>query len=496
MAIEPSTTPENLIRLLSSPPANLIQLLTGNIALVLTPTSTGHTPLHYLSLHEDVHPLSQVLPLLPSSAIDTPCCDGDQYLQTPLHWACVSGPVESVRLLLEYGADVKKRDGRGYDAVIHASQYGRVDVVHLLGGGGGADKNDCTPLMWAGYYDHVGVVRYLLMTGANVDSRDEMGMTVLHRAGMRDNWGIVEMLLRYNADIWVEDVKGRTANEVVIGRSRMILNAYKRKRWGGWKTWWLWKHSFVWFFYFIFALSYAKFYSIQHQEMSLGYYYPLANIIMLSCFIFHWKATYRDPGTIARGSEEEFFAYIDRVIGQGVSGTRLLPSAFCFTCLAIRPQRSKHSRERDACVRRFDHECPWVNNTIGLQTHKPLLLLLITNLASETIFIYVVSQQLLITAKDVGWGLILQKPLSVFLVIIHILVGSFCIMLFLTQMQLIVRGATTYEHLVAMREKREYAYDRGCRQNVWSFIMSSGPGTTERYVAVDEQFFRWLWMIR
>lgn len=41
----------------------------------------------------------------------------------------------------------------------------------------------------------------------------------------------------------------------------------------------------------------------------------------------------------------------------------------CFTCMAEKPLRSKHSSISNRCVERFDHYCAWINNDVGLNNH-------------------------------------------------------------------------------------------------------------------------------
>ena len=43
---------------------------------------------------------------------------------------------------------------------------------------------------------------------------------------------------------------------------------------------------------------------------------------------------------------------------------------WCGTCKIWRPPRAKHCRTTDACVRYFDHYCPWMGNTIARRNYR------------------------------------------------------------------------------------------------------------------------------
>ncbi|KAL7580310.1 hypothetical protein ACA910_004346 [Epithemia clementina (nom. ined.)] len=50
----------------------------------------------------------------------------------------------------------------------------------------------------------------------------------------------------------------------------------------------------------------------------------------------------------------------------------------CHTCHIARPPRSKHDRNSGTCVLLFDHNCPFVGNTIGLYNYKWFYLFLLS----------------------------------------------------------------------------------------------------------------------
>jgi len=85
---------------------------------------------------------------------------------------------------------------------------------------------------------------------------------------------------------------------------------------------------------------------------------PLYIVVMALLYI----TSFMDPGFIPRGDEptpanEENYI---RPNGQ----------KFCTTCLIWRPLRAKHCRHCDACVRRFDHHCPWTGTCVGERNYK------------------------------------------------------------------------------------------------------------------------------
>lgn len=453
-----------------------------------TPTTQledGHTKLHWAAIApppalqnvlseetflETVDPLSYAPP---------------QKYQTPLHWACTTGALENVLSLLSRGADPTFRDARGYDAALHASHFGRLDVLHLLLQRGCTistrDSEGHTALMWASYYGHLGVVRYLIVVhNVDVDERDESGCTALHRAVQQDHPLVVEALLEAEAVANIENNAGKCAADmgVVPTRSvRMVRKWPGRNR--GWKRWK--GYVLVGFFYVALMCSYERFFSVARGGLS-GWAQVVGHIALLLSVYCHLAATFSDPGDIEKGTRETFVKDVERCIERCDGDVKLLPSAYCFTCLTTRPTRAKHSRERNVCVRRFDHECPWVNNSVGLRTHRSLLGLAFFTAMAEVVFIYAICSVIYKESSGSSiWIAMSGRPVLVVLTLIHIPLCVFCMLLLISHLQLVASGKTTYEHMVDLREGRCDGDSQKSREEKWrnctEFWTCSGRGT-------------------
>lgn len=190
---------------------------------------------------------------------------------------------------------------------------------------------------------------------------------------------------------------------------------------------------------------------------------------MLAMF-FHLTSSFGNPGDIISMASVQFIRYIDSLTFQ-LNGTvnsdgmlKLLPSVFCYSCLCEKKKRSKHSRLRDKCVLMFDHECPWVNNSVGLYTHKALILLLSTTSLGQIIFMYCIFKIFVVTfdpsdGEDfntvyIVFDQLFQNLFTFFIVLLHSVVLMFNFFLLLSQVRLIFQGHTTYESIVYFYEQR------------------------------------------
>ncbi|KAL6079398.1 Palmitoyltransferase zdhhc13 [Balamuthia mandrillaris] len=361
--------------------------------------------------------------------------------QTPLHWAAISGHSRLVVRLAEEGADLLKSDARGYNGTLLAAMYGHSAVVHYTVAMKGVpvdcqDSEGHTPLHWAVYARYEHVARLLLTLGAPINATDNEGLTPLHWAALKGNHGMAKFLLRRGAKLDIKDKDGLLPEDLALQKNfkhvaQLLRGARSYNSSAERLYWWFWAIiPFLVLPAFLFMVSLAPFwiavlfaaglwYSLKHflghtwpgvEEnnpffvswffssfmvsfwLYMNRIYPETNYYtMLSLtFIlvsFAWCGLYiylirSDPGFIPKSENgvERFY--------QMLTSDMEPPPVLCSTCLLPRPLRSKHCKGVDRCVARMDHWCVWLNNAVGLNNHRPFLVLLASIVFMHATFAY------------------------------------------------------------------------------------------------------------
>lgn len=134
---------------------------------------------------------------------------------SPMHTACQKGNIETVKHLLEIGADVNLPDENGFTPLYIACKYGYSQIVQSLLNKTNnvtdhlsqrqkADVNICSkdrisPLFLACFDGNVEIVQCLLAAGADANLRK--GLSPLCIACQRNQGNVVKLLLENKADV-------------------------------------------------------------------------------------------------------------------------------------------------------------------------------------------------------------------------------------------------------------------------------------------------------
>ena len=144
----------------------------------------------------------------------------DQYGRTSLHCATISGQIETMRVLLELGADVSAQcDSDGYDSGCTPVRYAvlceyALEVVKLLLENG-AKLNPSvvpivTPIHDAAALNLQDALKLLLSHGLDANAKAANGSTPLHFAACNEHAEVVSILLAHGADINAQSDDGAT----------------------------------------------------------------------------------------------------------------------------------------------------------------------------------------------------------------------------------------------------------------------------------------------
>ena len=112
---------------------------------------------------------------------------------TAMHTAIKRNDLESLKLLLEYGAD-----------------------PNVL------DLGNCTPLHWAATKGNLAAVKILLDAKIDPNLQDLAKSTALHEAVRKKNKKIIEILIKNGADPNLADISGHSAYDLVAEQQQLL----------------------------------------------------------------------------------------------------------------------------------------------------------------------------------------------------------------------------------------------------------------------------------
>lgn len=160
-------------------------------------THPEHGPAIMVAAREHAWKTVKLLAAIPGTELDAP----NRLGETALMLAALEGNLDSVRILVERGAEVNRP---GWTPLHYAASSGHLDVVrYLLDQHAYIDAqspNRTTPLMMAARHEHADTVRSLIEAGADPSARNEAGIDAAGYAQSRGDSDLAGWLRERAAD--------------------------------------------------------------------------------------------------------------------------------------------------------------------------------------------------------------------------------------------------------------------------------------------------------
>ena len=362
---------------------------------------------------------------------------GDDERQTALHWAAVRGALPVAELLLQRKAKLHNQDIRGYTAAHVAAQYGHASMLYhfLLRWNldvNCMDEDRRCPLHWGAYKGFKDVVKLLLAFDADVMRPDREGCTALHWAAIRGKAEAAHVLALCGGEelLKARDTDGNTPSQLAMEKghkslSNMLTNQLVTLKEG--QTWWSQKGMAIFCLAVVCGLTlmFVNFVVVgplgtPRVDVALAAWSWMVVISSITGLIFFWRVANTDPGFVstraqlaakslknASSSVENLINHSDDIddiekgsglgLGGGSSSSEITSSSaasslkwldhpelwagnwerLCVTCKIVKPAGTKHCQIAKRCVRRFDHYCPWMGNTVGAKNHRDFVIFLL-----------------------------------------------------------------------------------------------------------------------
>jgi len=380
--------------------------LTPDVLNVASKDNVGMRPIHWACTEGSIPHAA----LLLKNGVDLEARDKSGC--TPLLIAAQYGQVEVVAYLLKKGANIQAVDSSRDTALHWAAYNGSIEVCGLLA-----------------YYQH-----------SSFATQDAYGQTPLHLSALRGNtsvvWYILQRLDRTQKSerdvLFIKDKNQRTPLDLAIHKNRPNVehvlreamadaedprgHFFRKTLWSNLKelfspkSWKLWlgltprgmdemvsPSKFP--FYFVVVNL------VLHFMLMVGVMAPFANAgkgllwdksgylmmnftTMFLTWYFFTKTVKTSPGYMDDSMpdigkwrqlyEDTLESLADEMASLGEEKIQQdKPYQLYHTCHVARPHRSKYCRSTRKCVLLFDHFCPFVNNTVGLNNYKYFYMFLI-----------------------------------------------------------------------------------------------------------------------
>lgn len=172
----------------------------------------GYSPLHW-AVGDNLLELCKVLLEM---GVDVNITSEDGYSRTPLLIATAMGSFESVKFLLDSGANIELKDSEGIDALHRAVMNNKPNILELLlkaganANGGFPDSNgyykENTLLHIAAIENYPEIANVLIQYNADIEAKNKTGKTPFHIASENNSIDVAKILINNGANPNIEDI--------------------------------------------------------------------------------------------------------------------------------------------------------------------------------------------------------------------------------------------------------------------------------------------------
>lgn len=155
------------------------------------------------------------------------------YQVTALHFTAFRGNMEATKLIADSGADINAKDSDGQSVLHWACENENLNCIKLLLDMGAdvcaSNEHKDTPLHYAARnsFSQAGAVLLLLEAGADVNALNTNKRTALYCAAQKRNIFCMRVLADHGCDPKLQDIYGKTAEDVLEERSPELFLQYK-----------------------------------------------------------------------------------------------------------------------------------------------------------------------------------------------------------------------------------------------------------------------------
>ncbi|KAF5622784.1 endocytosis ankyrin repeat Nuc-2 [Fusarium tjaetaba] len=193
----------------------------------------GYTPL--MAVAEDGND-EMIQKLLGHSECKKRISQGTGQGITALHFAAKAGSLACVRLLLAAGAPASKTDEYGRTPMTYVAWGNQedhqeiYDTIKLLQDYGAdiesKDSLGLTPILWACQKGNVSILKALVRAGASLGAIDSVRQNIIHTAAFSHNFDVVHYLAEQDLEGIDPQLRDLEQSSTPLGSSKWIFNKY------------------------------------------------------------------------------------------------------------------------------------------------------------------------------------------------------------------------------------------------------------------------------